>query len=77
MDFNYNGIEPDTAERSNAPEANHSGILQLLSHLRYKIVTSCLSHDAKMKAIQDLQNAELKVVADLNPVKEQVNNKRS
>lgn len=70
MDFHYK----DTAARSDKPD--HDSILRSLSDLRYKIVNSSLTHDAKMKAIQDLQNAELKVVADLNPVKEQANNKK-
>ena len=38
---------------------------------------SSLTDEAKIKTIQDLLSAELKVITNLNSAKEQVNNKSS
>ena len=69
--MNFEELEKDSTE------LDHFSILHLLALLRNKVMRSCLSHDAKMNAVKDLQSTELKVVADLNPSKEQIDNKRS
>lgn len=53
------------------------GIFQLFGLLRSKLMRSSLTDEAKIKAIQDLLSAELKVITNLNSAKEQVNNKSS
>lgn len=55
---------------------DHFDIQVLLITLKTKVMLSSLTHEAKLKTVQDLQNAELKILADLNPAREQVNIKQ-
>ena len=47
----------------------HTELLGMLANLKAAAIASVITHEAKMKLVQDIQNAELKIVADMNPSK--------